>query len=41
MLTWAHSSGGDTSPELNRESYLYPVNVAIQEGRRKAGLVVE
>ncbi|KAL1718594.1 hypothetical protein EV715DRAFT_200980 [Schizophyllum commune] len=32
---------GDTSPELNRESYLYPVNVAIQEGRRKAGLVVD
>ncbi|KAL1701570.1 hypothetical protein EV121DRAFT_211891 [Schizophyllum commune] len=34
-------SGGDTSPELNRASYLYPVNVAIQEGRRKAGLVVD
>ncbi|KAL1658406.1 hypothetical protein GGF50DRAFT_120896 [Schizophyllum commune] len=34
-------SGGDTSPELNRESYLYSVNVAIQEGRRKAGLVVD
>ncbi|KAL1712176.1 hypothetical protein EV715DRAFT_278148 [Schizophyllum commune] len=27
-------SGGDQSPELNRESYLYPVN-------RKAGLVVD
>ncbi|KAL1750114.1 hypothetical protein FB107DRAFT_224431 [Schizophyllum commune] len=34
-------SGGDTSPELNRKSYLYPVNVAIQEGRRKAGLIVD
>ncbi|KAL1726522.1 hypothetical protein EV714DRAFT_219134 [Schizophyllum commune] len=34
-------SGGDTSPELNRDSYLYPVNVAIQEGRRKAGLIVD
>ncbi|KAL1671753.1 hypothetical protein EV122DRAFT_225991 [Schizophyllum commune] len=34
-------NGGDTSPELNRESYLYPVNVAIQEGRRKAGLIVD
>ncbi|KAL1712147.1 hypothetical protein EV715DRAFT_278160 [Schizophyllum commune] len=34
-------NGGDTSPELNRASYLYPVNVAIQEGRRKAGLVVD
>ncbi|KAI4517460.1 hypothetical protein K525DRAFT_273600 [Schizophyllum commune Loenen D] len=34
-------NGGDTSPELNRESYLYPVNVAIQEGRQKAGLVVD
>ncbi|KAI5884807.1 uncharacterized protein SCHCODRAFT_01176847 [Schizophyllum commune H4-8] len=33
--------GGDTSPQLNRASYLYPVNVAIQEGRRRAGLVVD
>ncbi|KAL1657630.1 hypothetical protein GGF50DRAFT_132043 [Schizophyllum commune] len=30
-------SGGDTSPELTRASYLYPVNVAIGGGGGKRG----
>ncbi|KAL1749062.1 hypothetical protein HDZ31DRAFT_79172 [Schizophyllum fasciatum] len=37
----AQPSGNVQNRRLNRDSYLWPLNVAIQDGRRRAGLLVD